>query len=476
MYQNGYLQHVFNGGALAGSTVSATTAATEMMCEMSVNNTNAIASTIPTTAAAAAAATTNNGHNQNVDVNGKTVTTPAPNTNTLSSSKSSSSNQSMDVFNVLPNYQPRWHHQLMNSTFALRNPLHPSLIKAHLESVNHEIAQLDSRIESILLKQHQAMNQSQALAEINAATIYRNPVDTMIGNGAGDSGTAMGQHQSANDTTVISASMPTSMAQMDNKFSNMNISNGCSAAVAVGAPHSLNAKSMPATITAAAHNRYPLGATQQIDSETEHIYETIPEDSESEPIYCSPYRGETDSESNLVHEWLNLKDEQLQQYQQHQQQQRRCIDGGSSKTNWTRSTKSNSSVEDHENSSSAYNTGGSCNSNHQLTLELSDTNLDDGNKTLVFCPTKHLQPKFPTTIQQQQQQQHESKSTSVRQSMPSSGGNKKEKVLSPTHNNRRSECNNEQNVTRKSNSNHQGNVFIVQETCFYWSINFFMLF
>lgn len=441
MYQNGYLQHVFNGG------VNATMPA-EMMCEMS--------STTPATAVTAAPAATvatptNNGHNQNVDVNGKSAVTtpspaaPAPNSNTLSSSKSSSSNQSMDVFNVLPNYQPRWHHQLMHSSFALRNPLHPSLIKAHLESVNHEIAQLDSRIESILLKQHQAMSQSQALAEINAATIYRNPVDTMVqGNGGGDSAQPM-----VNDsTTVISASTPTSL---DNKFSNMNISNGSGS----GVPHSLNAKSsMPGTT--AAHNRYPLGATQQIDSETEHIYETIPEDSESEPIYCSPYRGETDSESNLVHEWLNLKGEQLQQQYQ-QQQQKRCIDGGSSKTNWTRSTKSNSSAEDHENSSSAYNTGGSCNSNHQLTLELSDTNLDDGNKTLVFCPTKHLQPKFPTTVQQQQQQQHDSKSPTVRQSMPSSGGgNKKEKVLSPTHNNRRSECHNEQSATRKSNSNHQG--------------------
>lgn len=443
MYQNGYLQHVFNGGALAGSTTPTTAAmAAEMMCEMSMNNANA--TTAPATAAPATASTpTNNGHNQNVDTNGKTATTPAApnNTNTLSSSKSSSSNQSMDVFNVLPNYQPRWHHQLMHSSFALRNPLHPSLIKAHLESVNHEIAQLDSRIESILLKQHQAMSQSQALAEINAATIYRNPVDLMVqANGGGDSTTPM-----ANDsTTVISASTPTTMGhQLDNKFSNMNISNGCG-----GAPHSLNAKSMASAAASTAHNRYPLGATQQIDSETEHIYETIPEDSESEPIYCSPYRGETDSESNLVHEWLNLKGEQLQQ------QQKRCIDGGSSKTNWTRSTKSNSSVEDHENSSSAYNTGGSCNSNHQLTLELSDTNLDDGNKTLVFCPTKHLQPKFPATVQQQ----HESKSPTVRQSVPSSGGggSKKEKVLSPTHNNRRSECHNEQNAARKSNANHQG--------------------
>lgn len=206
----------------------------------------------------------------------------------------------------------------------------------------------------------------------------------------------------------------------------MNISNGSG-----GSTQATNAIKPLAT-----SRRYPTQYPPQIDSDTEHIYETIPEDSESEPIYCSPYRGETDTEPNLVHEWLNMKDGQ-----------KRCIDDKAG--NWTRSTKSNSSVEDHENSSSAYNTGGSCNSNHQLTLELSDTNNDDGNKTLVFCPTKHLQPKFPG-------QQHELKSSTVRQS---SAPVKKEKVLSPTHNNQRPDCHNEQTATRKSNSNNQGKSF-----------------
>ena len=62
----------------------------------------------------------------------------------------------------------------------------------------------------------------------------------------------------------------------------------------------------------------------------------------------------------------------------------------------------NSSCDDHENSSSAYNTGGSCNSNNQLTLELNSngggahlmkTNHDHQQQysdhyhrsTLVFC-------------------------------------------------------------------------------------------
>ncbi|XP_031629472.1 slo-interacting protein 1 [Contarinia nasturtii] len=410
MYQNGYLQHVFNSSTLPAS------ASTEMMCEMTTG-----AST--------------NDNNQNISESlcksGNHDTNNIKNTNTLSS-KSSSSNQS-ELLNLLPNYQPRWHHQLMHSSFAVRNPLHPSIIKAHLESVNHEIAQLDSRIESILLKQHQAMNQ-QAIAEaaeINASTIYRNPVDTMVNFNESDlkSNASTTATSSANNTTVISAS-PT--AALDNKLSSMSVSNGSGqtvAAVAAAAPPTANVIKPPSS----APRRYPTQYPPQIDSDTEHIYETIPEDSESEPIYCSPYKGETDSEQNLVHEWLNMKDEQKV----------RCID---SKTgNWTRSTKSNSSVEDHENSSSAYNTGGSCNSNHQLTLELSDTNNDDGNKTLVFCPMKHLQPKFPG-------QQHDSKSPTIRQS---TSAIKKEKVMSPTHNRRSDFHNEQQTATRKSHSNNQ---------------------
>lgn len=210
------------------------------------------------------------------------------------------------------------------------------------------------------------------------------------------------------------------MAALDNKLANMNVSS-------VNANNSQIASS---TKSITMPRRYPTQYPPQMDSDTEHIYETIPEDSESESIYCSPYRGETDSERNLVDEWLNMKEDG----------QKRCIDN---KGNWTRSTKSNSSIEDHENSSSAYNTGGSCNSNHQLTLELSDTNNDDGNKTLVFCPTKHLKPKYPAP-------QNETKSPTIR---PSSM--KKEKLLSPTHNNRRSEQLNEY-TTRKSPSSNQG--------------------
>lgn len=85
----------------------------------------------------------------------------------------------------------------------------------------------------------------------------------------------------------------------------------------------------------------------------EHIYETIPEDADSENYYCSPYEGINEKR---VEEWLksigcpnsnistdkNRADEhplhvRLQKHQ-------------------------NSILDDYDNSSSAYNTGGSCNS------------------------------------------------------------------------------------------------------------------
>lgn len=259
------------------------------------------------------------------------------NTNT-SSSQSSSSNQSERI-NALPHYQPRWHQQL-TAPLMLRNPLHPSIIKAHLDSVNQEIAQLDSRIENVLMKQHHA---AQAIAEVERnSAIYRAPIDaTNDENIRSDSNSVIN-----NSTAVI---------PVDNKFKQMNIGKR---------DKSIKMNSMK--------------DPPSIDSDTEHIYETIPEDSETEPIYCSPYKDDSESDQNIVEEWLNIN------------QNRTNSD------TINRSTKSSTSNEDHENSSSAYNTGGSCNSHHQLTLDLNDsTSTKDGSKTLVFCPTKHLQPKFP---------------------------------------------------------------------------------
>lgn len=88
------------------------------------------------------------------------------------------------------------------------------------------------------------------------------------------------------------------------------------------------------------------------ESESEHIYETIPEDSETEPIYCSPY----ESDNVVVEKWLKINS---------------CHKKSTKQQN-NKIVKNSSSGEDCENSSSAYNTGGSTNSNN-LTLELTAT-------------------------------------------------------------------------------------------------------
>lgn len=89
------------------------------------------------------------------------------------------------------------------------------------------------------------------------------------------------------------------------------------------------------------------------ESDTEHIYETIPEngDSEIEPIYSSPY----ESDQNIIEQWLKDQDNI---WKSKKNTAPKPVD-----------KVKNGSDEEHENSSSAYNTGGSCNSN-PLTFEL----------------------------------------------------------------------------------------------------------
>lgn len=329
--------------------------------------------------------------NENVDIFHKPFENNNKNTNT-SSSKSSSSNNS-ELINLLPHYQPRWHQQL-NHSLSIRNPLNSACIKAHLESVNREIAQLNLRMESILLKQHQISGGQTATTsqsvDSQSTAIYRDPIDSM----------ASSQTAGASvDTKTTEALSSPSFDKKTNKMPS-------NSTVSMNAMHQKCPHPFPNTSTA-------------IESETEHIYETIPEDSESEPIYCSPYRCEN-SEQQLVEEWLS-------------DHQKRTSSG---KSPWSRTTKSVSSMEDHENSSSAYNTGGSCNSNHQLTLDLSDSGKD-GNKTLTFCPTKHIPPRFGHA-----QTEHSSSNLANRPgggnpTTKSSSANKKGKIASPTHNNHR---------------------------------------
>ena len=101
-------------------------------------------------------------------------------------------------------------------------------------------------------------------------------------------------------------------------------------------------------------------------SDTEHIYETIPE-SDTEPIYSFPYE----------YQHLTLQNNRVQNQCRSSQR----VPGHSS-------SKSNSSGEEKD-SSSAYNTGESCHSN-TLTLELHHKGEKDNHKsTLVLCASKN---------------------------------------------------------------------------------------
>lgn len=124
-----------------------------------------------------------------------------------------------------------------------------------------------------------------------------------------------------------------------------------------------------------------------IEKETEHIYETIPEDSETEPIYCSPYQGD---DKNLIEKWLKINECKQKTTKQENNKNKKII-------------KNNSSGDDCENSSSAYNTGGSTNSNN-LTLELNQLKCQfNTNDSCKNCQRhKQKSPKHQK-IQQQQQ-------------------------------------------------------------------------
>ncbi|XP_015606434.2 PDZ domain-containing protein 4, partial [Cephus cinctus] len=121
-------------------------------------------------------------------------------------------------------------------------------------------------------------------------------------------------------------------------------------------------------------------------SDTEHIYETIPE-SDSEPIYSSPYEHHQ--------HWVQNQSSQAQIQSSQVQNQNQA----NQTKPWHSSSKSNSSGEEKD-SSSAYNTGESCHSN-PLTLELHQGERDHHKSTLVLCPPKvPHQPKISCSCPQ----------------------------------------------------------------------------
>ncbi|KAK4872249.1 hypothetical protein RN001_016373 [Aquatica leii] len=116
------------------------------------------------------------------------------------------------------------------------------------------------------------------------------------------------------------------------------------------------------------------------ESDSEHIYETIPESSDSvlEPIYSCPYESKED---NIKFQFYVEKSEEGQTPKDEKAKQIKNVQHNTGKSN---------SNEEHDNSSSAYNTGGSCNSN-LLTVELScgANQKDNCRSTLVlYAPSE----------------------------------------------------------------------------------------
>jgi hypothetical protein len=234
--------------------------------------------------------------------------------------------------NAIEQKQQLEYYQKGESKTMLKDPLHHTNIRAHIELVNQELAVLDSRMESAL-----------------------NLNGNKSSNGSGsnrDSGSATGV-----EVDQIFTYRPPS----DSKF--------------------LNKSQLDSTLTTKKRKppTIPHIPAPPLESDTEHIYETIPEDIELEPLYCSPYES-AGASSNIVEQWLKYNN-QGGTAVTNRKNRRNCDNSGTVK-------KCNSSGEDHENSSSAYNTG-SCNSNNQhLTLNLLSPSADRDTRrsTLVLCP------------------------------------------------------------------------------------------
>lgn len=275
-------------------------------------------------------------------------------------------------------------NRLSNGSLILSSddPLHHKNIKAQMEMMNQEIAALDHRVENAFLVKHDL-------------STYRQPLDS-------------------SDNTTPDVSL------LDQKLTKLQLT-----------PN--NRKAPP--------QFPPIPAPPPIDSDTEHIYETIPEDSESEPIYCSPYEA---SDQSIVEQWLKMNG--INNNQKQMLIKKMTTNGvrqspSQETKSWQKTTKSNSSGEEHENSSSAYNTGGSCNSNNHLTLELNfSPDKDMSRSTMVLCPQKEVK-------------HHKDEGKDCKQCLKHRG-TAKEKSSSPKHGKTFVMSNSSQRLTSPSGSNH----------------------
>lgn len=138
-------------------------------------------------------------------------------------------------------------------------------------------------------------------------------------------------------------------------------------------------------------------ATHQIvDSETEHIYETIPEYSETEPIYCSPHESHAD-----------LRRAQQQQYQQ-QSQPQPVMRWSKSFSAKDRTRPSSAKVPQKQRlSGSGGDDNNHCDNNKNQfssspfnTTDSGNSNSNNNNKflTLEFCPNERAQCQGSTLV------------------------------------------------------------------------------
>lgn len=198
---------------------------------------------------------------------------------------------------------------------SLHDPLHHTKVKAHLESVNNEIQLLDLRMEQLMMAKK---NEGPDL-------MYQDPVDSRP------------------------AALPRSNSMVE-RFST------------------------PAPVVA---SKVARSSNQVVDSETEHIYETIPEYSESEPIYCSPHESQVDlvrvQPKPPVMRWSKSFSAKDKITRNRTQQQR--LSGGDD----NHCDNSNTG----QFSSSPFNTTDSGNSNKFLTLEFCANECQGS--TLVLC-------------------------------------------------------------------------------------------
>ncbi|XP_029043187.2 PDZ domain-containing protein 4 [Osmia bicornis bicornis] len=265
----------------------------------------------------------------------------------------------------------------------------------------------------------QQPHQHQFSAIVSCATATATPTATTITTATSSSSTCSSQNSQNSQKSGRNASSPARQTDHDRKQWIPEALKDCSKKME---GLCLRAGQQPLNCAGTGSVKLAEAYSNHVWSETEHIYETIPE-SDSEPIYSSPYEHRHWPQPNrsatisttlpastiTATATMTVTTTVIISTATTTTSANTSPATTISATNpptigltivpqtgrWYCSSKSNSSGEEKD-SSSAYNTGESCNSN-PLTLELQRGERDHHKSTLVLCP-----PKTPTAQQQQQ--------------------------------------------------------------------------